>query len=143
STTTVVGAVNVDEVVASFTVAELAPGTGLWLFTDTSSPAPTAWDWDFDGDGIVDDTTQNPVYVDPTMASILLLPNCTLTVAGQGGCFTNTVVQNVAATGYGVVEGPILGGNGLTGTPTSGVYFDIQVGASGVNITGLDTATTT
>ena len=140
STTTVVGAVNVDPVSASFTVGELAPATGIWQFTDTSSPTPTAWAWDFDGDGIVDDTTQNPIYVQAVPSALLSLPTCTLTVTGVGGCLTDTLVQNVQATGYGVVEGPLAGGNGTLATPTVGVYFDIQVGAGGVNITGLDTA---
>ncbi len=138
NTTTVVGAVEVDDVVASFTVAELAPGTGLWLFTDTSAPTPISWDWDFDGDGIIDDTTQNPVYFDPGMSGLLSLPNCTLTVGGQGGCFTNTITQNVQATGYGVVE-VLTGGNGTVGTPSVGTYFNVTVGAEGVNITDLNT----
>ena len=138
STTTVVGAVEVDNVVASFTVAELAPGTGLWLFTDTSAPTPISWDWDFDGDGIIDDTTQNPVYFDPGMSGLLSLPNCTLTVGGQGGCFSNTITQNVQATGYGVVE-VLTGGNGTVGTPSVGTYFNVTVGAEGVNITDLNT----
>ena len=140
STTTVVGAVNVDPVSASFTVGEVAPASGLWQFTDTSSPTPTAWAWDFDGDGIVDDTTQNPIYVQAVPSALLSLPTCTLTVTGVGGCLTDTLVQNVQTTGYGVVEGPITGGNGTLATPTVGVYFDIQVGAGGVNITGLDAA---
>ena len=138
STKTVVGAISVDPVSASFTVSELAPGTGIWQFVDTSSPTPTAWAWDFDGNGIVDDTTQNPLYVQAVPSALLSLPTCTLTVTGVGGCLTDTLVQNVQATGYGVVEGPITGGNGTGATPTVGVYFDIQVGAGGVNITGLD-----
>ena len=141
STTTVVGAVNVDDVQAGFTVSELAPGTGLWLFTDTSTPTPTAWAWDFDGDGNIDDTTQNPVYVDPNMAPVLSLPNCTLTVTGAGGCFTNTLTRSVTATGYGAAQGAQAGGNGTIGTPAVGVYWDMSVGApDGVNITGLECA---
>ncbi|MFN3240013.1 MAG: PKD domain-containing protein [Planctomycetota bacterium] len=140
STTTVVGAVTVDEVVADFSVAELVPGSGLWQFTDLSSPTPTAWDWDFDGDGTVDDTNQNPVYFDPSMSPILSLPNCTLTVQGAGGCFSDTLVRAVNATGYGVANGPMAGGNGTLATPAVGTYFDISVGvAEGISITGMET----
>ena len=140
STKTVVGAVEVDNVVASFDVAELSPGTGLWQFTDTSAPTPTAWAWDFDGDGTIDDTTQNPVYVDPTQSALLSLPNCELTVTGQGGCFTNTLARAVVEAGYGVALGATEGGNGTAATPSVGAYFDIQLPAGGRNITGLDTA---
>lgn len=31
-------------------------------FTDQSSGSPTAWEWDFNNDGIIDATSQNPVY---------------------------------------------------------------------------------
>lgn len=41
STVTVVGAVNVDQVEASFTVGLLAPG--VWQFTNTSTPTPISW----------------------------------------------------------------------------------------------------
>ncbi|MCK5941092.1 MAG: PKD domain-containing protein, partial [Planctomycetes bacterium] len=139
STTTVVGAVVVDQVVADFTVAEIAPGTGLWQFTDTSAPTPTSWAWDFDGDGTVDDTNQNPVYFDPSLSPILSLPTCTLTVTGQGGCFSDTLVRSVSATGYGVANGPMGGGNGTAGTPAVGTYWDISVGvAEGLTINGAE-----
>jgi len=139
STKTIVGAVAVDDVVASFDVVELVPGAGLWQFTDTSTPTPIAWDWDFDGDGTVDDVTQNPVYAQPVPGALLSLPMCTLTVTGQGGCFTNTLIRNVQEPGYGVAQGPIGGGNGTASTPNVGTYFDIQLPA-GLNITGLDAA---
>jgi PKD repeat protein len=138
STTVVVGAVQVDNVVASFTVAELV--SGIWQFTDTSTPTPISWAWDFDGDGTVDDVTQNPVYVQAVPSPFLTLPTCTLTVGGLGGCFTNTLVENVSATGQGIVQGPIVGGNGTAATPAVGVYFDIQVPGEGVTITGLQSA---
>lgn len=32
-------------------------------FIDQSLGGPTSWEWDFNNDGIVDDTTQNPIYV--------------------------------------------------------------------------------
>ncbi len=138
STTTVVGAVNVDQVVADFSVAELAPGTGLWQFTDQSTPTPTSWAWDFDGDGTVDDTNQNPVYFDPTLNPILSLPSCTLTVTGQGGCFSDTLVRSVTVTGYGVAEGPTTGGNGTSSATWAGTYWDMQINpAEGVRVTGL------
>lgn len=138
STTTVVGAVNVDNVVADFSVAELAPGTGLWQFTDLSTPTPTSWAWDFDGDGTVDDTNQSPVYFDPTLNPILSLPNCTLTVTGQGGCFSDTLVRSVTVTGYGVAEGPTTGGNGTSSSTWVGTYWDMQINpAEGVRVTGL------
>ncbi len=141
STTTVVGAVQVDNVVADFSVAELAAGTGLWQFTDLSTPTPTAWAWDFDGDGNVDDTTQNPVYVDPTMGSILSLPNCELTVTGAGGCFTNTLQRAVVAYGTYVAPGPTAGGNGTSSTTAAGTYWDMQVvNPEGVNINGWTAA---
>ena len=137
STTTVVGAVRADEVVADFSVAELAPGTGLWQFTDLSTPTPTAWAWDFDGDGVVDDTAQNPVYVDPSLASILSLPNCELTVTGAGGCFTNTLQRSVVAYGTYVAPGPTNGGNGTSSSTAAGTYWDMQVvNPEGVNING-------
>ena len=140
STKTVVGAVQVDNVVADFSVAELAPGAGLWQFTDLSSPTPVSWAWDFDGDGTVDDTNQSPVYFDPSLSPILDLPNCTLTVTGQGGCFTDTLVRAVQATGYGVANGPLGGGNGTSGSAGSGTYWDMQITpAEGVNITGMQT----
>lgn len=138
NTKTVVGAVQVDNVVASFTVAELVPGAGIWQFTDTSTPTPIAWAWDFDGDGTVDDVTQNPVYVQAVPSGLLSLPTCTLTVDGLGGCFQNTLVQNVQATGYGVVE-VTTGGNGTSATPSVGTYSNIQVGAETINVTGLNT----
>lgn len=137
STTTVVGAVQVDNVVASFTVAELVPG--IWQFTDTSTPTPSSWAWDFDGDGIIDDASQDPVYVQPTPSPFLNLPNCTLTVAGVGGCFTDTLVEAVSAVGAGIAQGPTAGGNGTLATPVVGTYFDVQVPGEGVNITGLQT----
>jgi|GEM_PF-4203105 len=138
STTLVVGAVAVDNVVADFSVAEIAPGSGAWQFTDLSSPTPISWDWDFDGDGIVDDTTQSPVYFDPSLNPILDLPNCTLTVTGQGGCFTNTLARAVQATGYGVANGPLAGGNGTSAAAGTGTYWDLQVTpAEGANITGI------
>jgi PKD repeat protein len=138
STTTVVGAVQVDNVVASFTVAEIT--SGIWQFTDTSAPTPISWAWDFDGDGIVDDTAQNPVYVQAVPSPFLSLPTCELTVAGVGGCFSDTIVEAVNAVGAGIAQGPIAGGNGTAATPAVGVYFDIQVPGEGVNITGLQTA---
>ena len=139
STQTVVGAVQVDNVVADFSVAELAPGAGLWQFTDLTAPAAVSWAWDFDGDGTIDDTNQSPVYFDPSLSPILDLPNCTLTVTGQGGCFTDTLVRAVNATGYGVANGPMGGGNGTAGTPAVGTYWDLTIGAAeGVNITGLE-----
>ncbi|MEC8651424.1 MAG: PKD domain-containing protein [Planctomycetota bacterium] len=139
NTNTVVGAVAVDDVVADFgTPTEVAPGSGVWQFTDTSTPTPTAWAWDFDGDGNVDDTTQNPVYVQTVPAPILDLPNCTLTVTGAGGCFTDTLVRGVSATGFGVASGPTTGGNGTASANGVGTYWDMQVGpAEGVNITGV------
>ena len=140
NTLTVVGAVEIDNVSASFDVAELAPASSAWQFTDTSFPTPSAWAWDFDGDGNIDSTQQNPVYVDPTQSALLVLPNCTLTVTGQGGCFNDTLIQPVAAAGYGVAVGGGSGGNGGVGTPSIGLFFDIQLPAGGRNITGLDTA---
>ena len=137
NTTTVVGAVEVDRVVADFgDPTELAPG--IWQFTDASTPAPTAWAWDFDGDGNVDDTTQNPVYVQIPAAPLLSLPNCTLTVDGVGGCFSDTLTRSVSATGAGVVSGPVTGGNGTASVNGVGTYWDMQiVPAEGVNITGM------
>jgi len=140
SAITVNGAVNVDEVSASFDVQELVPGAGIWQFTDTSTPTPTAWAWDFDGDGTIDDTTQNPVYAQPVPTALLSLPTCTLTVTGAGGCFTDTLVRDVQQPGYGVAQGPVGGGNGTVATPNVGCYFDISLPVSGLNITGMDTA---
>lgn len=140
STTTVVGAVLVDDIVASFNYNNLGPG--IWQFNDTSTPAATAWAWDFDGDGVVDDTNNPGIYVDLTLSPILGLPNCTLTVTGPGGCLTDTVSQSIfeADPNTPRVESELNGGNGTQGTPNVGTYFDIQVlNPEGMNILALQT----
>lgn len=144
STTTVVGAVLVDEITASFTYSNIGPG--IWQFNDTSTPTATAWAWDWDGDGNVDDTNNPGIYVDPTFSPILALPNCTLTVTGPGGCLTDTVSEAIfeADPNTPRVEGEINGGNGTLATPSVGVYFDIDVlNPEGLNILGLQAATYT
>jgi len=144
STVTVVGAVLVDDIDASFTVSNVGPG--VWLFTDTSTPGPaTAWAWDFDGDGTVDDTNQIGTYIDPSASPFLSLPTCTFTVTGPGGCLSDTIVQSVSeVAGATRVESEVNGGNGTSATPSVGTYFDITVNnADGLNILAIESATYT
>lgn len=50
--------------VANFTTINVTTGFAPLTvqFNDTSRNHPTSWAWDFDNDGIVDNTTQNPIY---------------------------------------------------------------------------------
>jgi PKD repeat protein len=51
------------EPVAAFGASPLSGAAPLNVtFTDLSTGSPTAWSWDFNNDGVIDNTTQNPVY---------------------------------------------------------------------------------
>jgi PKD repeat protein len=131
NSTTAVGLIDTDQVVASFDVTGIAPT--VWQFTDTSSPTPTSWAWDFDGDGLIDDTTQNPVYVSTSMC--LNLSGLELTVGLS--CNSDTLTTPVFA-GVGSFIGESGGGNGTASANGVGNYFDIQVtNPEGINVCGI------
>ena len=128
-----VGFVNTDQIVASFTVGVLAPQ--VWQFTDTSTPPATAWAWDFDNDGVIDDTTQNPVYVAATASSCLSLPDVAFTATLA--CNSNTITGPVFAAASSFI-GAQSGGNGTASANGVGCYFDIEItNAEGINICGI------
>ena len=128
-----VGFVDTDQIVASFTVAPLAPQ--VWQFTDTSLPPATSWAWDFDNDGTVDDTSQNPVYVAATASSCLSLPDCSFTASLA--CNSNTLAGPVFAASNEFI-GESGGGNGTSSAAGVGNYFDIEVtNSEGINVCGI------
>jgi PKD repeat protein len=128
-----VGFVDTDQVVASFTVSALAPQ--VWQFNDTSMPPATSWAWDFDNDGLIDDTSQNPVYVAATNSSCLSLPDCSFTASLA--CNSNTLVGPVFAAGASFI-GESGGGNGTSSATAVGNYFDIEVtNPEGINVCGV------
>lgn len=62
-------------------------------FTDASvgnGDNIVGWEWDFDNDGVVDNTTQNPGNVFPSIGNY----NVTLSVTSSGGC-TDQITQTV------------------------------------------------
>ena len=111
--------IRTDDVVPSFTFAQIAPG--VVQFTDTSVPTPTSWAWDLDGDNVVDSNAQNPVFVYPGVCSAAQV---TLTV--------NRLCKGPFVSSQGLVLSPnthttlVTGGNGLSAVG-SGNTFDIQV----------------
>jgi PKD repeat protein len=131
NSTTAVGLIDTDQVVASFDVSSIAPT--VWQFTDTSSPPATSWAWDFDNDGTVDDTTQNPVFV--STGNCLNLPSVSFT-AGLS-CNSDTLVGPVFAATNSAM-GETGGGNGTASANGVGNYFDIQVtNPEGLNVCGV------
>ncbi|MGK0157045.1 MAG: PKD repeat protein [Neolewinella sp.] len=136
SSATSVGLVNTDLVVASFTVAALAPQ--VWEFTDTSVPTPTSWAWDFDNDGIVDDTNQNGIYVALTASTCLSLPSVSFTATLA--CNSDNTTGPVFAAANSFI-GESGGGNGTASAAGVGNYFDIEVtNPEGINVCGLGVA---
>lgn len=98
---------------ASFTTFELVPT--VIQFTDTSSGGtPLSWAWDFTDDGVVDDSTQNPVFVYPSTG----IYSCRLTV--NFGTITSTVVKSVF---IGVIPIPDFGSTFTSATLTRGLWF--------------------
>ncbi len=130
STYTRTNYIRTDNVVPSYTFAQIVPG--VVQFTDTSVPVPTSWAWDLDGDTIVDSNAQNPVWV---YGSVCASAQVTLTVSRLcKGPFTKS---------QGLVLSPnthttlVSGGNGLSAVG-SGNTFDIQVtNPQGIHICAL------
>ena len=107
--------------VANFT---LSPDRGCIpfdvQFTDASTSLPTSWAWDFDNDGVIDDTTENPVYTysTPGIYSVRLI------VSNVNGSDTLTRINAIQAYASPTADaGPDLsicpdGGAILGGAPT-------------------------
>lgn len=78
--------------VASFTANQTTGYAPLTVsFTDTSTNTPTSWAWDFNRDGIVDNTTQNPVYTFTVPGTY----EVNLTVTNGAG--SSTTVKSIVA----------------------------------------------
>ncbi len=102
----------IDAVDASFTSA-LVTGTTM-QFTDTSTGSPTTWAWDFENDGIVDSTSQNPVFTYPSAGAY----NCKLTVTDA--ISTDSTTVNL---GIGIIPQPGFGSTFSSPTLTRGFWF--------------------
>ena len=136
NSTTSVGLVSTDAIVADFTVSPLAPQ--VWEFTDASVPPATSWAWDFDNDGTVDDTNNPAFYVSPTAGACLNLPDVSYTATLA--CNSDTKTGPVFAATNSFI-GESGGGNGTSSANGVGNYFDIEVtNPEGINVCGIGCA---
>ncbi|MBM4062829.1 MAG: PKD domain-containing protein [Planctomycetes bacterium] len=125
--------INTDRIAANFTSQVIGPLTVQ--FTDTSSMPATSWSWDLDGDLLPDSTVQNPVWVYPNANPV----NVTLTatrLCAPPSTITKSVVPAQQLTTN-------LAANNGVGTPAT-LYYNLNVlNPAGVNITGLDSISST
>ena len=93
--------------VANFTANQTSGYVPLTVsFNDTSTNIPTSWAWDFDNDGIVDNTTQNPIYTYADSGNFTV----NLTVTNFGGSATMVKTNYIQSIGYTTVVSSVCQG---------------------------------
>ncbi len=102
------------------------PGVGDYsipvTLTDMSIGEITSWSWDFDNDGIVDNTTQNPVY-QYTANGIY---NISLKVSGPGGLSTDAKFYCIRVGTQGAPKRPLIDAHFFADKRTGSAPFTVQ-----------------
>jgi PKD repeat protein len=109
--------------IADFTAIPLSGDAPLTVqFNDTSANVPTSWTWDFNNDGIIDSTTQNPVYTYTIPGNYVV----SFTAANTGGNSIKT--SNLTVTTPAAPVANFTTDNTIGGVPFTVNFTDTSTG---------------